>query len=393
MDKRLKVYLLNIQGITMQKKIDVEKLMTENEEDIKIIGLVETHVREDRLNWGDDWQVYEQRREQKDKKGGGLMILHQSSEQIKLEKHSEPNRDILIVSGTVGTHKLQIVLVYFATGSNQESKQRNKRIRDRLEEVLETEDNVNRIVMGDFNGHINNIGKQKEDENGRMIKELSSKYNLTIANMDDRCEGERTWERGHSYSTIDYVMINNTISNKFLKMKIDEEQRWYDLSDHNLIEATFKWQTEKKWNKGEQEVKYYWKLNEQSLKEYREDLEIRLDCGQINDIQQYNNAMRAAANNKLKRRYIRKKNKNEEEPPWMNREIKNGIKLRRKTNRERRNENNPQKREELWLKYKQIKMETQIKIRNRMREYEEKQTEEIKSNRNCSSEASDGIPL
>ena len=111
-------------------------------------------------------------------------------------------------------------------------------------------------------------------------------------------------------------------------------------------------------------------------------MQIRLDCGQINDIQQYNNAMRAAANNKLKRRYIRKKNKNEEEPPWMNREIKNGIKLRRKTNRERRNENDPQKREELWLKYKQIKMETQIKIRNRMREYEEKQTEEIKSNRN-----------
>ena len=53
MDTTLKVYLLNIQGVNTQKYIEVEKLMSEQEEEIKIIGLVETHVREDRMNWGD----------------------------------------------------------------------------------------------------------------------------------------------------------------------------------------------------------------------------------------------------------------------------------------------------------------------------------------------------
>ena len=40
-----------------------------------ILGLVETHEKFNRLDWGDDIEHIKQMREQTDKKGGGLTML------------------------------------------------------------------------------------------------------------------------------------------------------------------------------------------------------------------------------------------------------------------------------------------------------------------------------
>ena len=63
--------------------------------------------------------------------------------------------------------------------------------------------------MGDFNGHIGIIGQQKEDKNGKFVKQLAELYNMSILNMDEKCTGESTWSRNNVSSTIDFVLIND----------------------------------------------------------------------------------------------------------------------------------------------------------------------------------------
>ena len=83
----------------------------------------------------------------------------------------------------------------------------------------------------------------------------------------------------------------------------------------------------------------------------------------------------------MKKVYTRKRNKGEEEPAWITAEIKEGIKRRRKVNRERRNETDPINRERLWHQYLNIKAEVQRMVRERIEEHEWRLTEEIKRNR------------
>ena len=168
--------------------------MNETEDDVAVItGLTETHIKEDKFLWDKRYSKYEQRRERKDKKGGGLLLMHKSNKYIKFDQSQENNKDILVVNGQVGLDKMKIILTYLATGNNNASKERNKNIKERIETLLnDSSDDENLILMGDFNGHLGLIGKQKEDENGKIVKELSNKYNLIIANLEETCEGKIT---------------------------------------------------------------------------------------------------------------------------------------------------------------------------------------------------------
>ena len=62
--------------------------------------------------------------------------------------------------------------------------------------------------MGDFNGHIGLLGKQKLNRNGKVVLNLMEKYNLILLNMDANCCGETTRSQNNEQSTIDYVLVN-----------------------------------------------------------------------------------------------------------------------------------------------------------------------------------------
>ena len=156
----------------------------------------------------------------------------------------ESNKDILVIKGEIGGINVKIIMTYLATESRpiNLSKERNQKIKEKLEILLnKINEDDNLILMGDFNGHIGIIGKQKENENGRILKDLANKYNLVITNLEENCEGINTWRRNDQTSTIDYILINQNMYNKMIKMKIDEEQERFDLSDHNMLEIHFKW--------------------------------------------------------------------------------------------------------------------------------------------------------
>ena len=379
----LQIKLLNIQCLTEAKKYELRRLITEEENTIKIIALVETHIRDDRFAWRNDMKIHEKRRQQKDKKGGGLLIMYKDSSNMKLEEVNVQNNDILVLKGFIGRHKVKLVLVYYTTRSSSGSREINQRITSCIEEIMESADDEEHIIiMGDFNGHLGWIGDQKLDENGKIVKEIAYKYNMTIANMDEKCTGEITWTRGEQKSTIDYMLINGRLYRKLEAMIIDEKKEQYDLSDHNVVQISFKWTDNKKWhNTNRQNTNYYYKMNKKTLEEFVNQLETNID--EINNIQEFNHTMKETADKTLKRKYTRKRNnKGEEEPPWITREIKEGIKERRKINRERRNELDEQRRQILWTKYLEKKLEVQHMIKNRIYEYEIQMTNEIKQDSN-----------
>ena len=77
------IQTVNVQGMSEAKKYEIEKL---TEKSNVITGVVETHLKEDKFNWSHEYEIFEQRRENGDKKGGGLMILHRKQEDIDMEK-------------------------------------------------------------------------------------------------------------------------------------------------------------------------------------------------------------------------------------------------------------------------------------------------------------------
>ena len=93
---------------------------------------------------------------------------------------------------------------------------------------------------------------------------------------------------------------------------------------------------------------------------------------------------------KYKRRLL-KNNQRKSEAPWVNDEIRNEIKKRKKLNREKRNCNDVTKRElhnKLYIKQKKI---VQTKTREQMNIYEMKITNDIRQDRNREKKIWDNI--
>ena len=257
----LSILMLNIQGLTKTKKYKLEKLITKQENTCSTITLLsETHMKEDKFNWDKRWKVYEKRRAKDDKKGGGLMMIQSTLKTTLMEERTTVSSDILMTEGSISSTKLIIIMVYMATGNTAESIERNRIIKNELEKILdENREDKGIILLGDFNGHIGTVGNQKENRNGRLVKQLAEFHNLTILNLHDKCEGEATWSRNNLSSTIDFVLINEKMNNAFTGMNIDENQERCDLSDHNLIEVNFRWNTRINWNKEQERLQnlYY----------------------------------------------------------------------------------------------------------------------------------------
>ena len=262
---------VNIQGMSQMKKYEIERMIEKREAHGTVLtGLVETHLKEDRYSWDEKWKIYEERRDQEDKKGGGLLLIHTDREYIKMEKIESKHRDMLAIRGTIRSRKIIVVLVYMATGNTQASRERNNKITESIREVLDNnKEEYGVILLGDLNGHLGHLGTQQENENGRRIKRIAGEHNLVIANLDDRCEGETTWSRGGMKSTIDYIMIDRKLMEIYQKMIIDEDQIQWELSDHNLIEAVFVISPTIKWRRDDKiDEVVYWRFDNENIQNY-----------------------------------------------------------------------------------------------------------------------------
>lgn len=70
--RNMKISLINIQGLTQVKAVEIEQLFEEHD----ILCLTETQQKFEKVNFSRDVGYITSMRDMQDKKGGGLMILY-----------------------------------------------------------------------------------------------------------------------------------------------------------------------------------------------------------------------------------------------------------------------------------------------------------------------------
>ena len=296
----------------------------------------------------------EKGRGDKDKKGGGLLLIYKHAKHIlAVEEHSE-NPDILISKLCISKFQFKLFLVYLATGDYE----RTSSIISDLEKLVGMEDiDSNYLILGDFNAHLGFLGPQKIDREGRLVLDLVARLNLAILNCDLNCQGEITWSSRGLQSSIDFLLASTSMHQKLCQMKIDECKEEFDLSDHNLITAVFEFQRE---NNVEHNVgtnrKWIYKTDQSSLLIYGSEVRQRLRESDVTTIGELNNIMIERADCRLKKEIKTGTHQyHREEKSWFNTEIKEAIRIRKMYNRKKRNEKNEELREMYNRKYVEAK--------------------------------------
>ena len=239
------------------------------------------------------------------------------------------------------------------------------------------------MVIGDFNGHLEELDGRKDDNNGKMVKEWINEYDLMLMNGDEKCEGTYTREQGNQKTAIDMVMVNRALYDKCKGMKIDEEKDIIDISDHNLISIEFKARqkcgnnfNKKKWREEE-----CYKKDDSALKEFGDEIEKEWKSKGIESVEEMTINMLEVADRTLKKIIRRRISDDGEwekiESVWMNDEIREAINERRRINRQMRNCKNPEEKKRLEKLYYAQKEKVQMMIREAMERYEIELTREI----------------
>ena len=109
-----------------------------------------------------------------------------------MKKIDTKQKDILIVETNYKMDNFTIILIYLSVGDHT----LNDKIIREIKEKIHKNKYERYIILGDMNGHIGLVGKQKINNNGRKILKLTEELDLNILNLDPRCEGEATWGRG-----------------------------------------------------------------------------------------------------------------------------------------------------------------------------------------------------
>ena len=195
-----------------------------------------TEIHNFNININDSISYIGKLRSPEDKKGGGLAILWDKNGKIKIEEIEYKHPDILISLIEIGNFSFKLVLVYLDTND----KNRNANIYQHLNKIIDS--SISKLcIVGDFNGHTGILGPQDINYNGKKFLEFANNNDLIILNLDMRCEGEITRQQGDIKSTIDFMLVNESMSNSFSKMFIDEDREITNFSDHNPPDNGYPW--------------------------------------------------------------------------------------------------------------------------------------------------------
>ena len=169
--------------------------------------LTETQKKVDDIKIVKDVKIIQTMREMQDRKGGGLLIMYKEKEKYDLQKMTTRSTEILHVEGEIG-------------------KEHNKKIIEEIGRIVEEKEIQQKatIVLGDFNGHLGYLGNQEENMNGKLINKMIQEEDLILLNIDSRCKGTYTWQRGEQKSAIDLIMVNQCGYEKFDEMEVDEKR-------------------------------------------------------------------------------------------------------------------------------------------------------------------------
>ena len=380
----MKVKLINIQGLTKEKGVEVEELLLkENDYEINILCLVETHQKYKKVDFSDDVINVDKMRKLEDKKGGGLTVLMNRNSFCELNEQECKNSDILLVNAIIKNVTIKLILVYV----DVKDKLRYEILMRQLDSELDKiKDGEKVILLGDFNGHIGFLGPQTLNHNGEKLLNLAEKWNLIILNGDSNCKGEITRRQGEIESTIDFILVNQAMYMFFETMTVDESKEKFDLSDHCLLEANFKMEMIcKRGNKQRIVERDFYKtdcdiLRAEFMKKTKEDIELSRSKGETLEMENLEDVLKNNAERILKKTYKTRMrvSDNKEEPVWMNGEIRSAIKRRRDYNRKRRNARNNEEKNHYETLYKEEREKARQLKKSARVAHEKRITQEIR---------------
>ena len=107
--KNLQIKLLNIQGLTKVKAIELESLFWNND----ILCLTEAQQKMEKVNFSKNVKYVTSMRDVEEKKGGGLMILYKNGN-ILMKKIETIHKDILIIQCQIFGLELRMILIYMS---------------------------------------------------------------------------------------------------------------------------------------------------------------------------------------------------------------------------------------------------------------------------------------
>ena len=259
---------------------------------------------------------------------------------------------------------------------------------DKISKELGKIDNIDIMILGDFNGHVGFLGKQDKNNNGELILKIINEQDLLMMNIDAKCTGEITWEQGSSKSVIDYVLVSHSMYDKIEIMRIDDKWEILKLSDHNLINIKIRTQREiNKFVKNEEEYMIC-RISDSSKEKFNKYVkELLVDTTSDSDAE-FNmekfdgiikKAYKATLEVKIKKR---KKQNNKNEPIWCNKTIKKEISRKRDMNKILRKSKCSEESEIIWKNHHDQRVVIQKLVKDAVQEHERKKTETILRDKN-----------
>ena len=246
----MKVAFWNVNGLQCYVKKQLVADIMETQ-DLSIIGLVETHIRENNhedLSMFHGYRHITVERGYGEKAGGGILLLvkegirHSAWNPIYPETPGTEKEKawILLHSGEI---QIAIGFVYMAAQvpGNEGYKTWNNNMYLSLQKDLEKlkVDGYEAYIFGDFNGHVG-CGEDGIDGNqpsvnfnGRLLQDFVAINNMKMVNADPNLTTGMFTRTAGGYATVlDYVLSTGGISSRICSLKIDEEGEIFTGSDH-----------------------------------------------------------------------------------------------------------------------------------------------------------------
>ena len=203
------IKLINVRGLTSAKAVELQSLVQEgNGEGVSIMCMVETQQKYKKVDFNDKMVCIEKMREINDKKGGGISVIMHRKDKVELNQKECADPDIMRLEVNIGAILMNIIVIYVDCKENNRMERAYQNLNGEIQNTRE-EDCL--VVLGDFNGHVGFLGKQRLDKRGQKVLDLLERWNLVLLNGDMNCTGEYTWVEGEHKSVIDFILVNQTI--------------------------------------------------------------------------------------------------------------------------------------------------------------------------------------
>ena len=111
------------------------------------------------------------------------------------------------------------------TEGNKENILGNRKKRQNVHKKNKKNYNIENLEMKVENGRYRRRKmKHRNMKNGKLINKMIQEEDLILLNIDSRCKGTYTWQRGEQKSAIDLIMVNQCGYEKFDEMEVDEKR-------------------------------------------------------------------------------------------------------------------------------------------------------------------------